>query len=49
LRSGLGTQGLALLRLEALDKARGSGAKLTAGEAILKPLVPEWVNLPPAA
>ena len=49
MRSGLGTQGLALLRLEALDKARGSGAKLTAGEATLNPIVPEWVSLPPAA
>lgn len=49
MRSGLGAQGLALLRLEALDKARQSGARLTAGEATLKPLVPEWVSLPPAA
>jgi folate-binding protein YgfZ len=49
MRSGLGRQGLALLRLEALDKARSSGAPLTAGEATLRPLVPEWVSLPPAA
>lgn len=49
MRSGLGTQGLALLRLEALDKARSSGAPLTAGAATLRPLVPEWVSLPPAA
>ena len=49
MRSGLGNQGLALLRLEALDKARASGSSLTAGEATLKPLVPDWVSLPAAS
>ncbi|MGF1626645.1 MAG: YgfZ/GcvT domain-containing protein, partial [Alphaproteobacteria bacterium] len=40
LRSVAGDRGLALLRLEALD------GPLTAGDARLRPQVPDWVRLP---
>ena len=36
--------GLALLRLDAVEQARVSGAPLTAGDAILTPYKPDWAN-----
>lgn len=36
--------GLVLLRLDALEKAEQAGAALTAGDATLHPLRPEWAN-----
>ncbi len=45
MRSAVAGQGLAVLRLDALDSAA-----LVCGEAILRPLVPGWMRLPaPAA
>jgi folate-binding Fe-S cluster repair protein YgfZ len=44
MRSAAGGRGLALLRLEPLDKAlRGDGA-LKAGEATLTPRKPDWAG-----
>ncbi|MFC0407826.1 CAF17-like 4Fe-4S cluster assembly/insertion protein YgfZ [Roseomonas elaeocarpi] len=45
MRSGLGTHGLALLRLAALE----DGAELRCGEAVLRPHVPDWMRLPEKA
>lgn len=45
MRSASDGNGLALLRLDALDAARG-GAVLTAGDARLTPQVPAWMRLP---
>jgi tRNA-modifying protein YgfZ len=42
MRSGHGSRALALLRLEAVEKALAEGRPLTAGEARLKPLKPDW-------
>ncbi|WP_395017261.1 YgfZ/GcvT domain-containing protein [Dongia sp.] len=39
-----GKSGLAMVRLEHLDRARAEG--LTAGEATLRPSVPDWMRLP---
>jgi folate-binding protein YgfZ len=39
-----GRHGLAMVRLEHLDRARSEG--LAAGEARLRPAVPDWVRLP---
>jgi folate-binding protein YgfZ len=39
-----GNVGLAMIRLEHLDRARAEG--LTAGAARLRPFVPEWMRLP---
>ncbi len=39
-----GQSGLAMVRLEHLDRARAEG--LTAGEATLRPSVPDWMRLP---
>jgi folate-binding protein YgfZ len=39
-----GTHGLAMIRLEHLDRARAEG--LTAGAAKLRPSVPDWMRLP---
>jgi folate-binding protein YgfZ len=46
MRSGAATGdlGLAMIRLEHLDRAKASG--LTAGESRLRPFVPEWMRLP---
>ena len=41
MRSGLGDQGLALLRLDALDRG-----PLRCGDAVLTPRVPDWMRLP---
>ena len=43
-RSGLDGMGLALLRLEHVEEAAKSGSCLTAGEARLTPVKPDWVN-----
>jgi hypothetical protein len=39
-----GKHGLAMLRLEHLDRARAEG--LSAGSATLRPSVPDWMRLP---
>jgi folate-binding Fe-S cluster repair protein YgfZ len=39
-----GNVGLAMIRLEHLDRARSEG--LTAGTAKVRPSVPEWMRLP---
>jgi folate-binding protein YgfZ len=44
MRSGLDGMGLALLRLEHVEEAAKSGSCLTAGEARLTPVKPDWVN-----
>jgi folate-binding protein YgfZ len=45
MRSGLEHVGIALLRLEDVEAASKSGQRLTAGEARLTPIKPDWVNL----
>ena len=42
MRSGLGSQGMALLRLEAIT----AGAPLRCGGASLTPRLPAWMHLP---
>jgi hypothetical protein len=42
MRSGSDGRGLALLRLDAVEKAAESNAALTAGEARLTPKKPDW-------
>lgn len=44
MRSGSGAQGLALLRLEAVEAALATGMPLTAGEAKLTPIKPDWAS-----
>lgn len=44
MRSAAGSHGLALLRLEAVEKARETGAQLLAGDAKLVPHKPAWAN-----
>jgi hypothetical protein len=44
MRSGEGSVGLALLRLEIVDEAKAAGMPLTAGAARLTPVKPDWVN-----
>ena len=44
MRSGNDGLGLALMRLEALEKAAESGGAFTAGEATLTPSKPDWVD-----
>lgn len=44
MRSAAGSHGLALLRLEAVEKARASGTPLQAGAAKLRPHKPAWAN-----
>ncbi|MCG8692509.1 MAG: hypothetical protein MI806_14980 [Minwuiales bacterium] len=44
MRSGRSGTGIALLRLELVEKAAGSGEPLTAGAATLTPVKPDWVN-----
>jgi len=46
LRSARGAAGLALIRLEAYDKARIEGLPLMAGEAALAAWKPDWMSLP---
>lgn len=47
MRSAAGEMGLALIRLEHLERARSEG--LAAGESRLYPRVPDWVRLPQAS
>lgn len=44
MRSGRSGTGIALLRLEQVEKAAGSGQPLTAGATTLTPVKPDWVN-----
>jgi folate-binding protein YgfZ len=44
MRSGLAGRALALLRLEAVDKAAAGAGTLRAGDALLKPQIPEWLR-----
>ncbi|MBM3533958.1 MAG: folate-binding protein YgfZ [Alphaproteobacteria bacterium] len=44
MRSGQGRRALALLRLEAVEKALAEGKKLTAGESKLTPIKPGWAS-----
>ena len=44
MRSGHGHRALALLRLEAVEKALAEGRTLTAGEAKLRPMKPAWAS-----
>ncbi|HUN49715.1 MAG TPA: hypothetical protein VMU42_01300 [Candidatus Sulfotelmatobacter sp.] len=44
MRSGLGHTGIALLRLEDVEAVAKSGERLTAGDARLTPIKPDWVN-----
>jgi folate-binding protein YgfZ len=44
MRSGAGAQALAIIRLEAFEKAAAEGKALTAGEARLRPRKPEWAS-----
>lgn len=49
MRTGLGEQGIALLRLEAVTAAKAAGAPLEAGEARLTPQSPPWLPADDAA
>ena len=42
MRSGQGDRGLALLRLEMVEKALAEDRPLIAGETKLKPIKPAW-------
>lgn len=44
-QSGRGSRAMALLRLEPLQQVLDAGAELTAGEARLRPIVPDWLKL----
>lgn len=44
MRSAAGAMGLALLRLEAMEKAKAEGIPLQAGDATLTPHKPAWAN-----
>ncbi len=44
MRSGLGEQGLALIRLEQFESLSASGAALSAGTATLHPAKPDWAE-----
>ena len=44
MRSGLGAAGLALLRLEQVERAAAAGQKLTAAGATLTPVKPDWAD-----
>jgi folate-binding protein YgfZ len=44
LRSGSDGLALALLRLDAVEAAAGTGRKLSAGEATLEPVKPPWAQ-----
>jgi len=49
MRTGVAGHALALLRLEAVDKAATGDGALKAGEALLKPQFPDWLKRPEAA
>jgi hypothetical protein len=44
MRSGIDGQGLALLRLEQVEKARAEGAPLMAGVTEILPQDPAWLS-----
>lgn len=44
MRSGLGGQGLALVRLEAFESVSETGEGLKSGEAVIHPVKPEWAD-----
>ena len=44
MRSGLGAAGIALLRLEQVERAAAAGQKLTAAGATLTPVKPDWAD-----
>jgi folate-binding protein YgfZ len=44
MRSGLGHSGIAQLRIEDFEAATESGQPMTAGEAKLRPIKPDWVK-----
>ncbi len=44
MRSGLGTTGIALLKLDQVERAAAEGRKLTAAGATLVPVKPDWAN-----
>lgn len=46
MRSGSGTAGIALIRLDAFDKARLDGVPLMAGDTALSAWTPDWMSLP---
>jgi folate-binding protein YgfZ len=46
MRSGLGSAGIALIRLDALEKARVEGRPLMAGDTPLAAWTPSWMSLP---
>jgi folate-binding Fe-S cluster repair protein YgfZ len=48
MRSGVGGHALALLRLDAVDKVAGGGGPLKAGDALLRPQIPDWLKRPAA-
>ncbi len=45
LRSVLGERGLALLRLDRWQRTQEAGRRLQAGDAVVEPWVPDWVDL----
>jgi folate-binding protein YgfZ len=48
MRSGQAGHALALLRLDAVDKAAQAGTALKAGDALLRPTIPPWLKRPEA-
>jgi folate-binding protein YgfZ len=48
MRSGQAGHALALLRLDAVDKAAQAGTTLKAGDALLRPTIPPWLKRPEA-
>jgi hypothetical protein len=46
MRSARGSAGIALIRLDALEKARIEGRPLMAGETPLAAWTPSWMSLP---
>ena len=44
MRSGIDGQGLALLRLEQVEKAKAEGAPLMAGATEILPQAPAWAG-----
>ncbi|TXL71993.1 folate-binding protein YgfZ [Vineibacter terrae] len=49
MRSGAAGHALALLRLEAVDKAAAGAGALKAGDALLTPQIPDWLRRPEPA
>jgi hypothetical protein len=44
MRSGIDGQGLALLRLEQVERAKAAGLPLLAGDTEILPVAPAWVS-----